>query len=112
MGIDPNNHRLNQTPPRLESSNNVSVSANSSGLKTRQSPRPKSCGGDKDQVSDAGSCLEDEPSRLPDLNLDLTISIPSPSPAKIEKEQKPCSYKHDMLGDSDIATSPALVLFR
>ncbi|XP_030447996.1 MYB-like transcription factor 4 [Syzygium oleosum] len=112
MGIDPNNHRLNQTPPRLESSNNISISATSSGLKTRLSPQQKYCGGDKDQVSDAGSCLEDEPSRLPDLNLDLTISIPSPSPAKIEKVRNPSSYKHDMSRDSEIAPSSTLVLFR
>lgn len=112
MGIDPNNHRLNQTPPRLESSNNISVSATSSGLKTHLSPQKKSCGGDKDQVSDAGSCLEDEPSRLPDLNLDLTISIPSPLPAKIEKVRNPSSYKNDMSRDSEIAPSSTLVLFR
>ncbi|KAI3410258.1 uncharacterized protein J3R85_018862 [Psidium guajava] len=112
MGIDPNNHRLNQTPPHLETSNNVSVSTTSSGLKTHLSLPQKSCRVDKEQVSDAGSCLEDEPSRLLDLNLDLTISMPSPLPAKIEKERNPSCYKHDMSRDSEIAPSSTLVLFR
>ncbi|KAJ0038323.1 hypothetical protein Pint_22240 [Pistacia integerrima] len=48
---------------------------------------------DNDQVSDAGSCLEDEApgapcgSTLPDLNLDLSMSFPSSSSLGINKDE-------------------------
>ncbi|KAK2635384.1 hypothetical protein Ddye_030176 [Dipteronia dyeriana] len=105
MGIDPNNHRLSQSLPRLDNPQNPPVllqhksSSTATSLGTKTDAKPpllKSASRrDSDQVSDSGSCLEDidEPSALPDLNLDLTISIPSddhlqPSLVITEEDQK------------------------
>ncbi|CAL5369257.1 unnamed protein product [Camellia sinensis] len=60
VGIDPDNHRLNQTLPRLQNQC-MSTLVTSSG-------------------SDAASCLEDDTSTSCGLSLDLSIAIPSPSP--------------------------------
>ncbi|KAA8529071.1 hypothetical protein F0562_033441 [Nyssa sinensis] len=87
MGIDPNNHRLSHNLFRPQNPD-ASGSATSSASKSHACEAAKSRGGDNDQVSDAGSCLEDEPSGLPDLNLDLTMTIPSPSNATVENEAK------------------------
>ena len=116
MGIDPNNHKLSQSLPRLhQNPQHNSSSATSSGPKTNANP-PLKPRRDNDQVSDAGSCLEDdEPSGLPDLNLDLTISIPSDSSlAKIEDEKKLIKNNNDQpnLKEQEFAPSPTLCLFQ
>ncbi|XP_022725872.1 myb-related protein 308-like [Durio zibethinus] len=119
IGIDPNNHRLisHKLLPRPENphNSNSSASATSSGSKvpaaTNTNPPVKSrC--DNDLVSDAASCLEDEPcSQLPDLNLDLTISISAPSAAKLEDQEK-THKQFNISMDLDLSPSPTLVLFR
>lgn len=81
MGIDPNNHRLSHNLPRpLHMSNTSSDATTLTGLKlscgtaAQEQQLAKSRADiNCDQVSDAGSCLEDDSCGLPDLNLDLTI---------------------------------------
>lgn len=118
MGIDPNNHRLSQSLPRLQQNlQHISSSATSSGRKTDANP-PMKPRRDNDQISDAGSCLEDsEPSGLPDLNLDLTISIPSDSSlAKTQEEKKKLiknnSDRQPKLSEQEFVPSPTLCLFQ
>ncbi|XWS22820.1 hypothetical protein CRYUN_Cryun29cG0068600 [Craigia yunnanensis] len=90
MGIDPNNHRLshNVLPHRPENQHYSNTSSGSKVPATNNIPPVKTrC--DNDQVSDAASCLEDEPcNQLLDLNLDLTISISARSVAKLEDDQE------------------------
>ncbi|KAJ6318372.1 hypothetical protein OIU76_013835 [Salix suchowensis] len=61
---------------------------------------------DKEQVSDAVSCLEDDTCALPDLNLDLTMSFHSPSAPDVEGNPK------DSRPQLDTAPSPTLLLFQ
>ncbi|KAL6960908.1 hypothetical protein U1Q18_038674 [Sarracenia purpurea var. burkii] len=91
MGINPNNHRLNQTLPRQQNGHRrpTVVTSSSSGSTTAEPP--KTCA-DNDPVvllsSDAAaSCLEDDASGPGShgLSLDLTIALPSPPPAIGEK---------------------------
>ncbi|XVE92057.1 hypothetical protein REPUB_Repub01dG0064500 [Reevesia pubescens] len=126
-GIDPNNHRLIShnllhRPENPHNNSNSSASATSSGSKVPAAtnninpPVLKSrC--ENDQVSDAASCLEDEPcsNQLPDLNLDLTISInPAPSVAKLEDDDQEQNHKESNISrDREyFSPSPTLVLFR
>ena len=95
MGIDPNNHRLGQLPtlPRPIDLNSQTHQHNNIGnisstvVKSTvdhqllAKPRRENC--TDHEVSDAGSCLEDNEydssfahDQLPDLNLDLTMNIP------------------------------------
>ncbi|KAJ8761228.1 hypothetical protein K2173_001284 [Erythroxylum novogranatense] len=74
MGIDPNNHRLNQIlahpqPQRLSpSSESQKDACNYISKKSNQ---------DNNKISDSASCLEDETSAVSsNLNLDLTIAAP------------------------------------
>ncbi|XP_057962498.1 transcription repressor MYB6-like [Malania oleifera] len=90
MGIDPNNHRLSRNLPRPSNSPAFDDLAASSGSKAQACLQPlmKSMA-DNDQVSDTGSCLEDDGCGLPDLNLDLTMTVnPSLSPAILEDDKK------------------------
>lgn len=111
MGIDPNNHRLSQNLPRPQTQK-VSGSLTSSGTKNQacQPCQPVKTQQDNDQISDAGSCLEDDTCTLPDLNLDLTISIPSPSLTVVENRQQPVDS--DLPMELESAPSPTLLLFR
>ncbi|KAG2700772.1 hypothetical protein I3843_06G012000 [Carya illinoinensis] len=94
MGIDPNNHRLSHKLPRPPHMTKTSSDATTlSGLKLSsgtiaQEQQPVKSRGDIncDQVSDAGSCLEEYNScGLPDLNLDLTIgNIPFTQSNRVE----------------------------
>ncbi|XP_057970672.1 myb-related protein 330-like [Malania oleifera] len=83
MGIDPNNHRLNQTLP-TPYPNPPSASMNDA------SQPLKSCAAvDNDRISDAASCLDDEtPAAAPHVDLDLTIAAPSPKPLSTTVQQK------------------------
>ncbi|KAA8530640.1 hypothetical protein F0562_005426 [Nyssa sinensis] len=85
MGIDPNNHRLNQITPRPQNQS-ISPVLTSSGSMNKDTSKPTKNFGDNDRISDAASCLEDEKPGSHDLNLDLTIAIPSPSPLIVEKK--------------------------
>ncbi|XP_042507318.1 MYB-like transcription factor 4 [Macadamia integrifolia] len=111
MGIDPNNHRLNQKLPRTQ---NFSGSDTSSGSKTQacQPCKPRKSQGDNDQVSDAGSCLEDGTCTLPDLNLDLRMNIPSPSRSVPVVEERPKCMDSNITKELESSSSPTLVLFR
>jgi len=92
MGIDPNNHRLSRSLPRPQAPTITSSCATlSDELKCGahdDDQQPVNSRGENDQVSDAGSCFEDDSGGLVDLNLDLTISIPFTSLANVEEEQK------------------------
>lgn len=111
MGIDPNNHRLNQNLPRSQTSN-ASGSTSSSSLKTNTTPADKSSksAGDHHEVFKGENVSGDIPHGLPDLNLDLTISVPSSSLTKVEEEvQNP--YASTVARDIRSAESPTLLLF-
>ncbi|KAM3693912.1 hypothetical protein ACB098_07G018800 [Castanea mollissima] len=89
MGIDPNNHRLNQIPPIAFS-------------------QPKS-----DRVSDTRSGVEDEISGSLDLNLDLTIAGPSASSLTLVQEKLQINSKSIVTKEVTISEQvPTLVLFR
>lgn len=115
MGIDPNNHRLSQNLPRSQNSG----SATSSGSKSQgekavekvekiEKPKPI----DKEQVSEAGSCLDGAPCVLPDLNLDLTMNIASTFSANIQERQKDkIDHQSNLSRGIDLASTPTLLLF-
>ncbi|KAK8526268.1 hypothetical protein V6N13_017320 [Hibiscus sabdariffa] len=99
MGIDPNNHRLitrNLLPrPQFPHISNTGASEISPGPKVpitcdANIRPPLKCRRDNDQVSDAASCLDDEPcsNQLPDLNLDLTISVSAATVDELEDDQR------------------------
>ncbi|KAJ4839369.1 hypothetical protein Tsubulata_013318 [Turnera subulata] len=69
---------------------------------------------DNEQKSEAGSCLlEDGPSsRLPDLNLDLTISNPSLSIAAIEEKIRDSTHEPCVSRELKLVSSPTLLLFQ
>lgn len=76
MGIDPNNHRLNQNLPRSQNpcaSGGATTSSASKEIVSHPMTKSKLLW-ENDQVSEAASCLEDSTRCLPDLNLDLKIS--------------------------------------
>nr|QCF29939.1 R2R3-MYB transcription factor [Paeonia qiui]QIG55732.1 MYB transcription factor [Paeonia suffruticosa] len=114
MGIDPNNHRLNQTLP--VSPTHVTMSEQPPPPETLQPPRSKSHGNNNDGVSDAASCLEDETSSSSlDLNLDLTIAIStSPSPLLISGEKTKESKESITKTCREVENDPfsTLILFR
>ncbi|KAL5763325.1 hypothetical protein ACOSP7_019589 [Xanthoceras sorbifolium] len=135
MGIDPNNHRLSQSLPRLhhhhhhqtppppqqQHNSSSSNNATSLGPKTDANPplKPRIRDNNDQVLSDAGSCLEDDdhdeqPSRLPDLNLDLMISIPS-SLAKTDDDQEETkkikkNNKDQLINLSEQVFSPSTTL--
>ena len=95
IGIDPNNHRVNQTltlesrnrkPKEVQDSDSLNVG---------------------DSVSDAASCMEEDRGRgVPDLNLELTISLPSDRVASEKQKNEVEGLKIEDMN------SPTLVLFR
>ncbi|WRX20842.1 SANT/Myb domain - like 10 [Theobroma cacao] len=107
LGIDPNNHKLNQYPLRPQPQH-VSPSSPAS-LNVARKPRRSSAA--KDRVSDAASCLEDERSgRVSKLDLDLTIAFPpTPTNHHEEKQQNTASI---MTSEEENYTAPTLLLFR
>lgn len=121
MGIDPNNHRLNQIIPRPNPQTDcVSAAATSSGSMSNISACTKTPLKSSHKIDhralEAASCLEDETSGSSsrNLNLDLTIAFPNP-PLQVEEE----TPKH-IKGSSTMAREmeanlqhlPTLVLFR
>ncbi|VVA35551.1 PREDICTED: myb-related [Prunus dulcis] len=121
MGIDPNNHRLNQIIPRPNPQNDcVSAAATSSGSMSNISActkAPIKSSREIDQrASQATSVLEDETSGSSsrDLNLDLTIAFPNP-PLLVGKEmQKNIKGSFTMAREieTNLQNSPTLALFR
>jgi len=81
MGIDPNNHRLNQIPLRPPPKSDVSASATSSESTNNEckpsQPLKSSVNKTTDRVSDSL-----------DLNLDLTIAFPSPPANSAEDKRR------------------------
>ncbi|XWS75550.1 hypothetical protein CRYUN_Cryun01aG0099700 [Craigia yunnanensis] len=103
MGIDPNNHKLNQYPlfsqpqhvPPTPTSLNVACKARGSSA---------------DRVSDGASCLEDEKSGVSNLDLDLTIAFPS-TPIKVIEEKKQTKASIVTSDQEENYTAPTLLLF-
>lgn len=107
LGIDPNNHRLNQFPPRPHPKC-VSASATSSGSMNNES-KPLKSSAKTDRVSDAGSSLEHQISAPMDLNLDLTIAFPSPASTSVEEQRRISkSLMTKQVGSESV---PTLLLF-
>lgn len=105
MGIDPNNHRLNQT---THSSHLPTVKL----YNTATSSTPKIQQGMKEKVSDATNCVEDESCiLLPDLN--LNVNIPFHYMEEEEEENPNCksNKSRDQMGVAH-NSSNALLLFR
>ena len=105
MGIDPNNHKLNQYPlfPQPQhvaptpTSLNVACKARGSSV-------------DNDRVSDGASCLEDEKSGVSNLALDLTIAFPT-TPIKVTEEKKQTTASIVTSDQEENYTAPTLLLF-
>ena len=110
MGIDPNNHRLSHSIRPLQNSPTPDNSASSGSKENAKNEAKRPLGDNYDQVSDAGSGLEDESCGLPDLNLDLTMNIPSASPIIPQDTQKP-THESKTARDPNFASSPTLLLF-
>ncbi|KAG2715098.1 hypothetical protein I3843_03G063900 [Carya illinoinensis] len=112
MGIDPNNHRLNQIPSRPQPKCDVSVAETSSESMNNERKPLKSFGKTDRPVSEgASSDLEDEMPGSLDLNLDLTIAFPSP-PVTLVEEKRQISSK--AIGTGELLESepaPTLILF-
>ncbi|XVF71469.1 hypothetical protein PTKIN_Ptkin12aG0039900 [Pterospermum kingtungense] len=87
MGVDPNNHKLNQYPLCPQPQH---VSPTSSSLNIVACNKAKGSSDDNDRVSDAASCLEDhEKPGVSNLDLNLKIAFPStPSKVNIDGKQQ------------------------
>ncbi|KDP22654.1 hypothetical protein JCGZ_02496 [Jatropha curcas] len=116
MGIDPNNHRLNQILPRPPQPDHLSNS-NTPTLDVVHSCKPnkESCNNNVDGVSDdaASSLEEDETTTTTasfDLNLDLTIAAPSPTHITTI-QSRPDNCKMTSFNEVETETSPSLLLF-
>ncbi|GMI77073.1 myb domain protein 6 [Hibiscus trionum] len=105
MGIDPNNHKLNQYPVPPQPHHAATTSMNVA-CKLRVSST------DNDGVSDAASYLEDEThAAVSNLDLDLTIAFPS-SPIKINEENQKKTAPIARNDHEEQYTVPTLLLFR
>lgn len=111
MGIDPNNHRLGQNLPRPQKDRHVSDGATSSDSKNEMRQLVNLKGDNDDHVSEAGSCLEDGPCGVPDLNLDLTITTNSCPLSNIVQKEPNDHTKSKILRELECAPSPTLILF-
>ncbi|KAI4369032.1 hypothetical protein MLD38_017525 [Melastoma candidum] len=117
-GIDLNNHRFVHIRPLPTTK--ASISDNHSGEKPREKATPIESRLDKDQVSDVGSCLEDEPcGTVPDLNLNLSIKTilsvaPTSPPSDCVKEQDPNTTIPDQTMELESSADPSstLLLFQ
>ncbi|XP_022759929.1 transcription repressor MYB6-like [Durio zibethinus] len=108
MGIDPNNHKLNQYPIRPHPQ--PVIPPNPTSLNVTCKLRGSSV--DNDRISDAASCLEDEKFGVSNLDLDLTIAFPS-APIKVIIEEKQQTRASIVTRDQEENhTAPTLPLFR
>ncbi|KAK9951152.1 hypothetical protein M0R45_006611 [Rubus argutus] len=135
MGIDPNNHRLNQTIPRndngsLPAAAAAAATATSTGSSmnnannasftntNKVAPPPDQNKGRASEAAAASQGLdEDETSGSSDLNLDLTIAFPCLPLLDDQVEDRhqdrilfPKNKARDM--ETNLLPSPTLVLFR
>ncbi|KAI4379109.1 hypothetical protein MLD38_005445 [Melastoma candidum] len=117
LGIDPNNHRMVHISP-LRPTTKPSTTKGNPNPSPHEVTQVKPLH-NKDQVSDTGSCLEDEPRGVPDLNLDLTINnpqpvIPEPHQNNLLEKQNPSTTMSDPAGDLEPGTPPSstLLLFQ
>ncbi|XP_059451489.1 transcription factor MYB3-like [Corylus avellana] len=88
MGIDPNNHRLNQIPLRPPPKCDVSASATSSestNNECKPSPPPQP---QPQPLKPSVNKTTDRVSDSLDLNLDLTIAFPSPPATSAEEKRR------------------------
>ncbi|XWS47580.1 hypothetical protein CRYUN_Cryun14cG0164300 [Craigia yunnanensis] len=106
MGIDPNNHKLNQYPLRPQPQH---VPLNPTAMNVACKPRGSLT--DNDRVSDAASCLEDERFGVSNLDLDLTIAFPS-TPVKVIIEEKQQTTASILSDQEEKYTGPTRLLFR
>ncbi|PSS13461.1 Transcription repressor like [Actinidia chinensis var. chinensis] len=110
MGIDPTNHRLSQSLPRpLKPHASVSGTSHSSSSRDDHQSQLVKAKCDNDQVSDAGSCLEDPTWEFPNLNLDLRLTT-SPSIAIVGEERKQIN-ESTVSRELDCVPPPTLLLF-
>ncbi|KAK8588624.1 hypothetical protein V6N13_087530 [Hibiscus sabdariffa] len=111
MGIDPDNHKLNQYPIRPQPQHDVPPNpADTTSMNVACKLRVSST--DNDGVSDAASYLEDEtPAAVSNLDLDLTIAFPS-SPIKIIEENQKKTASIVRNDQEEQNTAPTLLLFR
>ena len=111
MGIDPNNHRVNQSfaAPLNRCASAATMSSGSmTGACDNKSLKPSA---DNDPLSDSASGLEDEISASLDLNLDLTIAIPASSLTDVidkKRQDTKSIFSREVEGDAN----PTLILFR
>uniref|UniRef100_A0A2P2JCV4 Transcription repressor MYB6-like n=1 Tax=Rhizophora mucronata TaxID=61149 RepID=A0A2P2JCV4_RHIMU len=117
MGIDPNNHRLNQILPRPQPDHASGTVATAASLVSPKKTceklkKPKH---DNDRVSDSASCLEDETSASSKVNLDLTIAVPPPPPLVGSPEKGTQNSEWATVTRSEVSINdalPTLLLFR
>ncbi|KAK2986732.1 hypothetical protein RJ640_010957 [Escallonia rubra] len=110
MGIDPNNHRLNQTLPSPRNPCCFSTVITSSGSSDASKP-PKTLFADNDRSeSDTASCLEDKTIGSRELNLDLTVAVPSLSPSNADNKRHTTELK--VTEELESERCPTLLLFR
>nr|AJI76863.1 R2R3 MYB flavonoid repressor protein [Populus tremula x Populus tremuloides] len=128
MGIDPNNHRLNQILPRLQAEPAAPVIATSTTTGSKNNvaaSKPKNLSdGDSDRVSDTATCLEDDYESLvtqqaatsgsSSINIDLNIAAPA-SPGHrttFGNNQQNCKWGKTSQVERDPSSLPTLLLFR
>lgn len=136
MGIDPNNHRLNQTIPRNDNGSLLAAAATATSTGSsmnnankanftntnRVAPPPDHNKGRASEAAAAAAAAsqgldEDETSGSSDLNLDLTIAFPCLPLLDDQVEDRhqdqrllPKNKARDM--ETNFLPSPTLVLFR
>nr|ACM62749.1 MYB1 [Garcinia mangostana] len=125
MGIDPNNHKLNQVLQRPQlGHNSPNINATTSPsleASLNHSTKPKKPKVENGGVSDSGSCLDDDDDDDDDesnsdssyLNLDLTIGVPSTSFNSSENKQV-VEIDQQVITSGQLGSEPlpTLLLFR
>ncbi|KAL3596803.1 hypothetical protein D5086_008440 [Populus alba] len=128
MGIDPNNHRLNQILPRLQAEPAAPVIATSTTTGSKNNvaaSKPNNLSdGDSDRVSDTATCLEDDYESLvtqqaatsgsSSIDIDLNIAAPA-SPGHrttFENKQQNCKWGKTSQVERGPSSLPTLLLFR
>ncbi|KAI4299573.1 hypothetical protein L6164_033017 [Bauhinia variegata] len=106
VGIDPNNHKIHQSFPRLH---HVSPGASSSASMKNKEHKPLKYAKDRISADTDQSGLEEDTMNSSQLNLDLTIAFPSPV---VEEKSKSNSESTKIRDHMDSESAPILVLFR
>ncbi|KAF9683889.1 hypothetical protein SADUNF_Sadunf04G0060800 [Salix dunnii] len=130
MGIDPNNHRLNQILPRPRAEHAAPVMATSTSTVSKNNvsatkPKKLSNGDSTDRVSDTATCLEDENESLvtqqaatsgsSSIHIDLNIAAPASPVHSTTFENKHVNCKWGKTNNTvvtDPSPLPTLLLFR